>query len=191
MENAEKSKKNSQSVTILMFSVLVMVVIAFLFATDMENIKLFIRHSGIWGPLVSVFVYILLGMTIIPSEPITLLIGVLFGPLVATLVAGVGNTLAAVVEFYLGRNLGKATNFLEKKEKLPLGLGKLKVDSPLFLIGARMIPGYGPKIVSVLAGVYHVPLFRYIWTTAIPVFLGALAFAYGGRGLELLSKLFK
>lgn len=191
MENAEKSKKNSQSVTILIFSVLVMVVIAFLFATDMENIKLFIRHSGIWGPLVSVFVYILLGMTIIPSEPITLLIGVLFGPLVATLVAGVGNTLAAVVEFYLGRNLGKATNFLEKKEKLPLGLGKLKVDSPLFLIGARMIPGYGPKIVSVLAGVYHVPLFRYIWTTAIPVFLGALAFAYGGRGLELLSKLFK
>lgn len=190
MEKTDQNKKNSQSIAILIFSVLVMAVIAFLFATDMEKIKLFIRQAGIWGPLVSVFVYVMLGMTVIPSEPITLLIGALFGPLTATLVAGTGNTLAAIVEFYLGRHLGKATNFLEKKEKLPLGLGKLKVESPMFLIGARMIPGYGPKVVSVLAGVYHVPLWRYIWTTAIPVFLGALIFAYGGHGLGLLSKLF-
>ncbi len=191
MNTTEKSQKRNQSTSILIFSILIMAVIAALFAFDMQGVKDFIQKAGIWGPLVSVVVYALLGMTLVPSEPITLLIGALFGPITATLVAGIGNTMAAVVEYYMGRHIGNFTNFMEKKEKLPLGLGKLKIESPLFLIGARMIPGYGPKIVSVLAGVYHVPILRYIWTTAIPIFLGAAIFAFGGSGLGGLASLIK
>ena len=59
----------------------------------------------------------------------------------------------------------------------------------MFLIGARMIPGYGPKVVSMMAGIYHVPVLRYLWTTAIPIFAGAALFAFGGRGIALLAKL--
>ena len=168
------------------FSILVMVVAAIFVAADMDQIKDFISGIGAWGVLVSIAVYALLGLTLVPSEPLTLLIGALFGPLVATLTAGVGNTLAAVVEYYLGKKIGQASNFMEQKEKLPLGLGRLPVDSPLFLIGARMIPGYGPKAVSLLGGVYHVPLARYVWTAAIPTFVGAAIFAFGGSGLGKL-----
>jgi uncharacterized membrane protein YdjX (TVP38/TMEM64 family) len=50
-------------------------------------------------------------------------------------------------------------------------------------MGGRMIPGYGPKLVSVVAGMYKVPLFRYVWTTAIPTIIGAALFAYGGYGI--------
>jgi len=41
-------------------------------------------------------------------------------------IAGTGNTLSALVEYYLGMHIGNATNFIESKEKLPWGLGKLK-----------------------------------------------------------------
>ena len=185
MLKSPDTKKN-QSAGLIIFSVLIVIVAAIFFAFDFNKVKTFIAGLGAWGIVVSVLVYALLGLTLVPSEPLTILTGALFGPLVATLVAGVGNTLSAIVEYYLGQQIGQATNFMEKKEKLPFGLGKLPINSPLFLIGARSIPGYGPKAVSLLAGVYHVPLVLYIWTTAIPTFVGAAIFAFGGFGLGKL-----
>lgn len=184
-----KKKGISQSVSIIIFSVLIMVLAAVVFTTDMNNIKAFIGRAGAWGVLISILIYALLGLTLIPSEPLTLFIGALFGPWLAMLIAGTGNTLSAFVEYYLGTHIGTATNFVEQKKKLPFGLGKLKVESPMFLIGARMIPGYGPKVVSMMAGIYHVPVLRYLWTTAIPIFTGAALFAFGGRGIALLANI--
>ena len=43
---------------------------------------------------------------------------------------------------------------------MPFGLGKFPVDSPSFLIGARVIPGYGSKFVSLISGFYRVLLLR-------------------------------
>jgi uncharacterized membrane protein YdjX (TVP38/TMEM64 family) len=184
-------KKNgrSQSIYVLIFSILIMGLAALFFTQDMSKIKSFISEAGIWGIIISIMLYALLGVTLIPSEPLTLFIGALFGPWLATLIAGTGNTLSACVEYYLGTHIGSATNFAERKDKLPFGLGKLKVDSPLFLVGARMIPGYGPKIVSMMAGIYRVPIIRYLWTTAIPIFTGAAIFAFGGAEIGLLTKI--
>lgn len=165
-----------------------MIVIGAIVAFDFENIKAYISHAGAWGIMISVFVYAALGMTFIPSEPLTLLIGAIFGPWIAMLASWVGNILSAIVEYYIGQRLGSAVNFLEKKERLPFGLGKLRIDSPWFLIGGRAIPLYGAKAISVIAGVYHVPIVRYIWTTAVTVLLGSALFAFGGFGL---GKLFK
>ncbi|NMC84131.1 MAG: TVP38/TMEM64 family protein [Anaerolineaceae bacterium] len=184
-----KKKGRSQSVYVLILSVLIMILAAVFFTQDMNRIKSFISEAGIWGVIISIFLYALLGVTLIPSEPLTLFIGALFGPWLATLIAGTGNTLSAMVEYYLGTHIGSATNFQEKKDKLPFGLGKMKVESPVFLIGARMIPGYGPKIVSMMAGMYRVPILRYLWTTAIPIFCGAAVFAFGGFGLGVLTKI--
>ena len=187
-EGTRKNRRN-QSISILVFSLLIMVLVGVFFTTDLNKIKGFITSAGAWGIVVSILFYALMGMTLIPSEPFTLFIGALFGPLYATLISGVGNTLSALVEYYLGTHIGSATNFVQKKDKLPFGLGKMKVESPLFLIGARMIPGYGPKVVSVLAGVYKVPIPRYLWTTALPIFLGSAIFAFGGFGIGKLTKI--
>jgi uncharacterized membrane protein YdjX (TVP38/TMEM64 family) len=184
-----KKKGMSQSVSIIIFSVLIMVLAGIILTQDMNYIREFISKAGAWGVLVSILLYALLGLTLIPSEPLTLFIGALFGPWLALLIAGTGNTLAALVEYYLGTQIGTATNFVEQKKKLPFGLGKLKVDSPFFLIGARMIPGYGPKVVSMVAGIYHVPILTYLWTTAVPIFVGAALFAFGGKGIALLANI--
>ncbi|KAF0110719.1 MAG: hypothetical protein FD147_1488 [Chloroflexi bacterium] len=184
----KKNKSRNQTVTTIISSLFFMIVIGAIVAFDFENIKAYISHAGAWGIMISVFVYAALGMTFIPSEPLTLLIGAIFGPWIAMLASWVGNILSAIVEYYIGQRLGSAVNFLEKKERLPFGLGKLRIDSPWFLIGGRAIPLYGAKAISVIAGVYHVPIVRYIWTTAVTVLLGSALFAFGGFGL---GKLFK
>ena len=186
-----ESKKSgrSQSIYVLIFSLFIMALVAVFVTQDLNKVKSFIEQAGIWGVFFSIMIYALLGVTLIPSEPLTLFIGALFGPWLATLIAGTGNTLSALVEYYLGTHIGSATNFVAKKDKLPFGLGKLNVQSPLFLVGARMIPGYAPKIVSMLAGIYRVPILRYLWTTAIPIFTGAAIFAFGGAEIGTLTKI--
>ncbi|MBA3074791.1 MAG: TVP38/TMEM64 family protein [Anaerolineae bacterium] len=190
MENPSPQPDNKESrkktLATLFTSLAFMVAIGAIVAFDFEKIKSFISHAGVWGLVISVFVYAALGMTFVPSEPLTLLIGAMFGPWTAMIVSWIGNTLAAIVEYYVGQRIGSAANFLEKKEKLPFGLGQLPVDSAWFLIGGRAIPLYGAKAISVMAGVYHVSLLRYIWTTAVTIFFGSLMFSFGGFGLGKL-----
>jgi uncharacterized membrane protein YdjX (TVP38/TMEM64 family) len=179
----------TQTVVFITSTLVVIGAITIFVPEHLSEIEAYIADNGLWGILVCILLYGVLGLTFIPSEPITVLTGALFGPLIATVVAGIGNTLAAVIEYFLAARVTNMTNFVERKEKMPFGLGKLPVNSPSFLIFARMIPGVGPKTVSVLSGLYRVPIFRYTWTTAITTFLGAAIFAFGGFGLvHLLAK---
>ena len=140
------------------------------------------------GFLVCVIAYILLGVTLIPSEPITLMVLAWKGPLIAVLLAVIGNTLAAFAELLIGGRIGDISNFEQKKEKLPFHLEKLPINSPIFLLLARMLPGFGTKFVSLASGVFHVPLFTYLWTTLAANFVGAIFVVFGGYGLINLIK---
>jgi uncharacterized membrane protein YdjX (TVP38/TMEM64 family) len=178
----EKSlpKRDTQTIRKLLFVVLGVLVLALFVSRQMEQVRQFIRAGGWWGILFSLILYGVLGASPIPSEPLTVFMSTIYGPLPATLIAGSGNLLAALVEFFIGLKVGDVANFEERKNSLPFGLGRMAVDSPIFLIGARMLPGYGPKFVSLIAGIYRVPFWRYTWTTAFSTLLGAAAFAYGG-----------
>jgi len=168
---------------------LLILVLVFFLSKEMDSVREFIIESGWVGLVVSIALYGLLGASPIPSEPLTVLLSTVYGPLNATLVAGTGNMLAALIEYFIGMHLGDVASFEKRRTKLPLGLGKFPIDSPVFLIAARMLPGYGPtKFVSVICGVFRVPLWRYIWTAAIPTYLGSAIFAYGGFGLLSLRE---
>ncbi len=185
----EPTKQNRMSgVITLVVTLVLLVVLLVVISREMEEVKEFIVGSGWIGLLASILLYGLLGASPIPSEPLTILISTIFGPLVATFIAGTGNLLAALVEYFIGHRVGNVASFVKQKEKLPFGLGKLPVNSWPFLIAARMIPGYGSKFVSVMGGLYRVPLLRYIWTAAIPIYIGSAIFAYGGFGLIGLGK---
>ncbi|MCE1252327.1 MAG: VTT domain-containing protein [Anaerolineae bacterium] len=180
MDNENSGKSSLQS---LIFIVLALVCLAMFVSRQMESVGDFINQSGWVGLVFSVILYALLGASPIPSEPFTILITSIFGPLAAAGVATFGNSLAALVEFYIGGKLGDVTDFERRKAQLPFGLANLPVDSPAFLILARMLPGFGPKCVSLVSGVYGVPLWRYLWTTFVSSLLGGLVVAFGGFGL--------
>lgn len=171
--------------------VLIFVVVIYFLSRHTHMISTLLVRSGPWAPLVAVALYPLLAPTPITTDPITVIIGVVYGPLIGVAIAWVGNNLAAIVEYYLGMRIGKATSFKDSKEKLPFGLGKLPVNSVGFLVFGRMIPGYGAKIISIMAGMYKVPMKRYLWTSAVTSLLGSILLSYGGTGLIHLIKFSK
>lgn len=185
MDIVPKPSRSQSIITLVLITLGIVVLILFI-SNEMEAVQNFIRSSGWIGLLVSIALYGLLGLSPIPSEPLTVLLSTVYGPLAATMVSGTGNLLAAVMEYFIGEHIGNFASFEKRKASLPFGLGKFPVNSIPFLLFARMLPGYGPKFVSILSGVYRVPMMRYLWTAAIPTFIGAALFAYGGFGLVSL-----
>lgn len=167
------------------FTIVIFIVLAIFISInfDLEGLKNFLQDNEETGFVICFILYGVLGLTLIPSEPITILILTWKGPWIAFLMATLGNTLAALIEFVIGGNIGDVADFEKKKEKLPFNLGKLSIDSPVLLILARMLPGYGPKFISLVCGVYQVPLLTYLWTTVVANSIGAAFIAIGGMGV--------
>ena len=189
MAEIEKAKPDRVKLAVILVTVLVFILIVILILSrNMDGIRAFLLRTGKIGLLISVALYGVLGASPIPSEPLTVLLSALYGPFYITIVATLGNLLSAMVEYYIGRKIGDVSDFEKRREKLPFGLGKIPANSVLFLILARFVPGYGSKFISVLSGVWHVSLWRYIWTTVLSTLIGAAVVAYGGFGILNLFK---
>lgn len=150
------------------------------FRQDFRAIEKKIPTTGIAGPLFSILLMGILSATPIPTDPIVIFNGAIFGPIVGVLVSWMGNNLAAVIEYFIGKAIGQISRFDEQKKKLPFGLDRFPADSVMFLIFGRFIPQVGGKVVSITGGVYHVPFGRYLWTAIVSNLFGSVLLAVGG-----------
>lgn len=162
--------------------------IIYLLAKNIRNVESIIREAGLAGPVVAIILYGIFAVTPISTDPLTVISGVVFGPFIGVIISWLGNNIAAMEEYYFGKHIRVVANFEKSKQRLPFGLKYLPVSSPWFLIFGRLIPGYGGKIISIMAGINHVPLSRYLWTTALTNFFGSILLALGGYHLINLIK---
>lgn len=183
MTSPEPKKTNLKTILIVIVTLAILFVAARYFSTEITQVKTVLRDAGPFAFVIAILIYGILGATVVPSEPLTALLGGLYSPWQAMLVAMLGNTLAALVEYFLGGQISNIANFEKQRARLPFNLGKFPVDSPVFLIFGRMIPAIGPKLISLMSGIYKVKLTRYIWTTLVTNLLGAALIAYGAAGL--------
>lgn len=180
----EKWKKVWTGVGIIIF-----LIVLYILSKHTDFIQQILYRSGRWALVVALILYPILAPTPITSDPITLTLAVIYGPVTGAVISFVGNMIASIIEYFTGYKIGQATNFEKTKDKIPLGLGKLPVNSVPFLVFGRMIPGYGGKVISLMAGTYKVPLGRFWWTTTVTNLAGSILFSYGGWGLVKAVKI--
>jgi len=185
MENKVTGKRSKRSKILKAAGVLVLVgvVSAYAYRQGTQEVLALVERNKEAGIGISLVVYALIGATVIPSEPLTLLLTAAYGPVLAIAVATVGTTLAALVEYFIGGSLGDLADFERRKEKLPFHLSQIPIDSPVFLFLGRMLPGFGSKFVSLACGVYNISLFTFVWTAVLSNLFGAAMVAMGGFGL--------
>lgn len=164
----------------LLIGSLFFLIFLYFIAKNLRDVDLIISSSGIAGPIVAIVLFDIFALTPIPAEPLTLFCLLFFGPITGALITWIGGATAALVEYNFGLHMRKITNIEKTIKKLPFGLNKMPVNSPYFLIFGRLIPGYGGKIISLIAGIHHVPLKRYIWTTVLTTCIGSALLAFGG-----------
>lgn len=175
--------KNIRNILIGVLTFAVPISLIVIFGHDLKNIEQLITGAGIAGPLLSILLMGLLSATPIPTDPIVILNGAIFGPWIGVLVSWMGNNLASVLEYFIGRGLGQITDFEKIKKNLPFGLSRFSADSVWFLLLGRLVPQFGGKVVSLTGGFYRVPFFKYLWTAFVSNLFGSILLAVGGYSL--------
>ncbi len=182
VEKANVSSENGKGKKILSVVIIVLMIAAVIIVAaklDLTAVQSFIKAHEVWGVIAALALYGVLGFTFIPSEPLTMAISAVMGPMAAMIIATAGNTIAALFEYVFGGSIGNLSDFEKKKESLPKALRKLPANSILFLTLGRMVPWVGPKVVGLAGGIYHISVLRFTLTALPCNLLGASILAFG------------
>jgi uncharacterized membrane protein YdjX (TVP38/TMEM64 family) len=143
-----------------------------------------LRAAGSLAPLVFVLVMAATVVLPVPTFPLDVLAGQIFGPVLGTLYAVIGATLGAAFSFLLARWLGRdvVAGFLKGHINFCQQCSDRLLTKVVFL--ARLVPAVSFDVVSYGAGLTKMSLARF----AVASFLGMLplTFAYVSFG-PLLS----
>ena len=117
-------------------------------------------------------------MTLVASAPfsvtdaLSIMNGVIFGPLDGSLINAAGLIIAAVIAYKIALRTNKLLDVERQLERLPGWIKRWPVASPMFLILVRLLPGVGGTVATQAAAAYRVSLWTQIWTkcvVAVPI----------------------
>jgi len=131
-----------------------------------ERLQDFIRSFGAWGPVIFMSIMALhVLIPPLPSLPLDIAAGAIWGPWYGTLYASVGALIGAVLAFILARYLGqKIVMFLLKKQiKICASCSNSYLTWLVFL--SRLLPIADFDIVSYGSGLSQISLKRYAAAT--------------------------
>lgn len=137
-------------------------------ALGMEDVKSYIRDAGPWGVLVSIGLMVAHSFVPFPSEIITIANGMVYGVFWGTVISWVGAMLGAIVAFGLSRKLGQryVERFMQRRhmDRAERMIDRYGTGALLFV---RLIPIFSFNLINYLAGLTKIPLWTFLWTTAL------------------------
>jgi len=155
------------------------------------NIGEWMSGVGAWAYLIAPLIMAGVAILPIPAEAPAMVNGVLFGPVVGTVVTWVGAMLGAAASFEIARALGRPAaervlrpSTLDRADELVVrtGWGGLLL--------ARFVPVIAFTALNWGAGLTPVRRWTFLWTTAIGILPGAIVFTATGWGLtRILERL--
>lgn len=177
--------KNNKYIQIGLMVLFLTAIILVMVLFDMDSAQAFIRAHRSQATLISIGLFFVLGLSFMPTTPLTLFLAVFLSPVEAVLITVTGHTLASFIEYKIGETMGDLIDFESKKDKLPFGLGKLPMTSPYLLLAARLLPA-GYIGFSIVCGAYQVPFGKYLWTSIVMYAFNASVVAFSAAWLVRL-----
>lgn len=158
---------------------------------DTDEVRDQIQSLGLAGPLVILVLALVHAIVFYPAEIVDAAAGLVYGFVPALLLMMVGWLLSALFCFAVGRSVARplldrwfgAERFERIEARIERGGAKA-------LIAVRLIPIFPFSLVCYAAGAARVPLWRYVWTTAVGYLPITAVAVYFGTQLDLLSGLF-
>jgi uncharacterized membrane protein YdjX (TVP38/TMEM64 family) len=147
-----------------------------------------IDSLGAWGPLLILCLTLIHSVVFYPAEIVDAAAGYAYGFFPALLLVMFGWMLSALLCFAIGRSVARP--LLDRwvgKERFERIERAVERGGPTLLIGMRLVPIFPFSIVCYAAGAARVPLWRYLWTTAVGYLPITAISVYFGTRLEGLS----
>jgi uncharacterized membrane protein YdjX (TVP38/TMEM64 family) len=162
---------NKKKVICLLFLIMI-ILTAFLFSRywklGPEIIFTFIQNNKILAPFLFIAFFILMNVSVLPTLPMNLGAGLLWGPFWGTLISVIGATCGAGCSFIIARYL--AHDYCRKKLQNPKWLRLFNViegNGWKIVAFTRLDPIFASGPLNYLFGLTPIPFITYIWSTAL------------------------
>jgi len=166
----------------------VLVVLFYLVAVrhviDIEAIRAAVVKAGPLAPLVYIPISALLASMFVPGPLLAAGSGLLFGPVLGTLVTLCSTAGTATLAAFLGRRAGRdSARALVGAQWAGRIDGQIKRRGLWAVVGQRFVPGISDALASYVFGAFGMPL----WQMAIGAFIGSAprAFVYTALGASI------
>lgn len=151
---------------------------------DIDAVRQVVSDAGPLAPLVYIPVAALLAMMFVPGPLLAAGSGVLFGPVLGTLVTLCSTVTTATIAAFIGRRAGR-----DSARALIGPQWAERIDSQIqrrglwAVVGQRFVPGISDALASYTFGAFGLPL----WQMAIGAFIGSMprAFVYTALGASI------
>ena len=154
---------------------------------DQAQLQTWLKQAGIWAPLIYIALYTLGTILILPSTPLNLSGGAIFGAWWGTLWTSVAAVIAAVVAFAFTRTVGRdivARKFAGRWEAMD---AEMRQGGLFYMFAIRLLPIIPYGLVNFAAGLTSIRFKDYLLGTVLGTVPGILPFVMMGSGLRALK----
>lgn len=155
---------------------------------DPEEMAVWLRTIGFWGPLAVIALMILHSFVPFPAEILAVCAGAVFGTLWGSVLIWVGAMFGALVAFALSRWLGQSViqNWISKDQAEVLDRWTNDQGAVALLV-CRFIPVIAFNLVNYAAGLTRVSVGTFIWTTGVGILPVTIFSTYLGSQMQTFS----
>jgi uncharacterized membrane protein YdjX (TVP38/TMEM64 family) len=153
-----------------------------------EQLQTLIRQAGFWGPLCYVALYAFGTLALLPSTPLNISGGLLFGPWLGIVWTSVGAVVAAAIAFLFSRTLGRPVMEKRLAGRWQDMDAEIHRGGLFYMFAIRLIPVMPYGIVNFAAGLTSIRFRDYLMGTALGTVPSVLPFVLiGSSSFKALS----
>ncbi|WP_373544179.1 TVP38/TMEM64 family protein [Chamaesiphon sp.] len=181
--------KSNTILAIGLFCIIATVIgIVLLSGIDRSQLQLWLEQMGMWAPVLYILIYSIATICILPSTPLNLTGGAIFGAMWGTVWTSIAAILAAVLAFGFSRTIGRklvAQKLAGKWESIDR---EMQQGGFFYMFAIRLLPLIPYGIVNFAAGLTAIKFRDYFLGTLLGTVPGILPFVMMGAGLTALKQ---
>jgi uncharacterized membrane protein YdjX (TVP38/TMEM64 family) len=155
---------------------------------NQQQLQLWLQQMGIWAPIIYILVYAIATIFILPSTPLNLSGGAIFGSVWGTVWTSIAAVLAAVLSFGFSRTIGRKIVEQKLAGKWQSLDREMEQGGFFYMFAIRLLPLIPYGMVNFAAGLTSIKFRDYFFGTLLGTVPGILPFVMMGAGLTALKQ---
>lgn len=176
---------------IIIYAILIIFIFLFILKTgfNFEKLKEIVEQYKNFAPMVFIVVYSISTILLIPITPLSILSGIMFGPIWGTVYALTGANIGASFSFLISRYLLKSSFEGISNAQILFLRDKIKTNGWKFISISRLMPFFPFNVQNYIFGITDVSLKTFVCASIIGLIPGTTCYTYlGFLGENAISK---
>ncbi len=155
---------------------------------DPQQLQAYLNKTGIFAPIIYIVIYTICTLLILPSTPLNLTGGAIFGLWEGTLWTTIAALVAAIAAFAFTRTLGRELIAQKLAGRWQAVEAEIRLGGLFYVFAIRLLPIIPYGLVNFVAGLTSIRFKDYFIGTLLGTVPGVLPFVMMGAGISQLSQ---